>query len=438
MSDHRTLGSESSAGAAGPASRGDRPAVIVLNLAYTGLGIARDLHGTGVKVVGMTAVRGMFGNFTRYCDVRIAPDSEREAEALRDYLVAAAGELGGAVIFPTRDLDIAFLDEYREPLSRHYRVGIPPRESLHTIMDKYALYRVAVDAGVPVPRSLVAKGRDDLRRVPEEIGFPCIIKPVKAIHWRGYGKWDKVGGQKAIPILDRDGLDAEYAKVAEVTTEVLVQELIPGESQQLASACTWIGPDSKPLAWFTAGIVLKYPDHLGTGCLVENRRIPEIEEPSFRLLHALGYHGMADVEYKQDPRDGQWKLIEINTRHWDWHQLGNASGVNVTRTAYTDLTGVPLPPVKPLGAGARWINEETFSFASARSIYWREKGIRDVLHEVSGPRMYGIFDPKDPLPFVCWTFNTFIPSAARQFAARRRRAREAARSRREAGGNSKA
>jgi hypothetical protein len=42
------------------------PPAIVMNMFYTGLGIARSLGERGVPVVGLTARRGAYGNWTRY------------------------------------------------------------------------------------------------------------------------------------------------------------------------------------------------------------------------------------------------------------------------------------------------------------------------------------------------------------------------------------
>ena len=39
---------------------------------------------------------------------------------------------------------------------------------------------------------------------------------------------------------------------------------------------------------------------------------PEVEPLGFRLLKSMGYHGIASVEFKRDPRDGQFKLMEVN------------------------------------------------------------------------------------------------------------------------------
>ena len=59
----------------------------------------------------------------------------------------------------------------------------------------------------------------------------------------------------------------------------------------------------------------------------------------FRLLRAIGFHGVSQVEFKRDPRDGRFKLMEINPRLWQWHGLAAALGVDFPRIVYLDLMG---------------------------------------------------------------------------------------------------
>src|SRR5262249_425049 len=81
----------------------------------------------------------VYGNFTRFCEVRIAPSSRDEPERLAEFLLRAANELQGAVIFPTCDLDIVFLDRFRSALEPCYRLSIPPRHCIQQVINKNAL-----------------------------------------------------------------------------------------------------------------------------------------------------------------------------------------------------------------------------------------------------------------------------------------------------------
>ena len=112
---------------------------------------ARDMAGKGVRVVGPSADRSnlMATSSDASCEIREAPNSQEEPGQLAAMLLKSSSELAGAVIFPTRDADVLFLDRFREILSRHYRLAIPTSDCLLRVMNKHALAVAAQGAGIP-------------------------------------------------------------------------------------------------------------------------------------------------------------------------------------------------------------------------------------------------------------------------------------------------
>jgi D-aspartate ligase len=396
----------------GQRSAGKLPPVLIMNMFYSGLAIARDLAGTGIKVIGLSADRNAYGNFTRFCEVRQTHDSQSEPEQLAKYLQSVAGELEGAVIFPTRDADVVFLDRYREQL-KSYRTSIPPRDSLPRVLDKASLVEAAEIAGVPAPMTMVVRSQTDVEKVGAQVGFPCVVKPVSSYQWRGAGKWEAVGCRKAFRAENVEDLREEYSRVSQVNPDILVQEWIPGSTRDIAIMGGYFGAGSEALGYFCARKLVQEPDDFGTGCVVQNVDLREIVEPSIRLCKSLGYRGMAEIEYKRDERTGEYKLIEINTRHWDWHQLGHMSGLNLTRVAYTDLTGQKLDAHTPQHPGGKWVAEDTLLLYSASGLYNHRLTLKSLFKQLSGPKMYGIFQWADPMPFLRYSVSYMFPTVGR-------------------------
>ena len=395
--------------------------VIILNLFYTGVGIARDLAGCGMQVVGLSAHPKIYGNFTRFCEVRPAPNSQEQPEALEEFLLQAAGELRGAVIFPTRDFDVLFLDRHRDQLELHYRLAIPPRQSLLRVLDKHALVQAAREGGVAVPRTLAVRSEEELARVAKEVGFPCVVKPISSYHWRESNNWERVGGRKAFLVTTPQELCREYECVREAHAEILVQEWIPGNTENIAVVGAYVGEDSQPLACFTARKIVQSPDDFGTGCVVRSEEIPKLLEPTLRLWRTLGYQGMAEVEYKHDSRTGEFLLIEMNTRHWDQHSLGRASGINLSLTAYRHLTGKQVASMHTATRRATWIAEDALLFHSLRGIYRREFRLSRLWQQLSRPGVYGIFSWTDSWPFLRYMFTVVLTTIAKQALRKLRR-----------------
>src|SRR5688572_26983581 len=172
-----------------------------MNMFYTGLGIARSLGEYGIPVIGITAQRPLYGNATRYAKCLQCPDSRSEPEQLRDFLIELGRTLmSRAIIFPTRDHDLIFLDRFRTDLEPYYIAATPPRESLAICLDKWETWRAAQKAGVPSPACRSVHSIEELRTILPGLTYPCVLKPVAAYHWRTGANWNLVGARKAIAV----------------------------------------------------------------------------------------------------------------------------------------------------------------------------------------------------------------------------------------------
>ena len=90
------------------------PAVYILNMAYTGLGIARSLANEGVRINGLGSRKWVSGNFSRFAEFKRSPDSQEAPEALSEFLIELAKSSNTkGIIFPTRDHDVIFLKKYQ-------------------------------------------------------------------------------------------------------------------------------------------------------------------------------------------------------------------------------------------------------------------------------------------------------------------------------------
>jgi D-aspartate ligase len=381
------------------------PAVVILNMFYSGLGIARDLAGKGIRVVGLSADPRIYGNFTRDCEVRSAPNSQDAPEHLLQALLRLAPEFAGAIIFPTRDADVMFLDRFREELVPYYKIAIPAHDCLMRVIDKHALAIASKAAKIPTPRTFLISSRSDLPRVEEEVGFPCVLKPTLAVTWRGTESWKKVGARKAVRADNPGQLAHEYETLSRVHHEVLAQEYISGSADQIVVLGGYVRRGGELSHYFTARKLLQSPADFGTGCIVQSEEIQEIVSLSRRLCHALEYEGLAEIEYKYDEASGSFRLIEINTRHWDWHGLGSASGVNLSWVAYCDMTGRSVDPPPERIAPAKWIAEDALFIYALRALYRRQLRLAELWRQLSGRRVYGIFSWDDPLPGLRYCFQ---------------------------------
>jgi predicted ATP-grasp superfamily ATP-dependent carboligase len=383
-----------------------------MNLYYTGLGIARSLGQHGVRVIGLTTDARTYGAFSRYVEVVKAADSRSEPAKLLGEIVELGRRLDRrAILFPTRDHDLVFIDRYRRELEPYFIPLVPSHAALEQCLDKWETYQVASRLDVPTPRSWLIRTAAELRAAARDVQYPCVLKPVAAHHWRSDNNWQLVGGRKAISITSAEDLLREYELVAAAHPDALLQEQVPGPDDRLAILACYVDGASNIVAGFNAQKLVQTPPTFGTGCILQSTERPELAEPTARLLKAIGFTGVAEVEYKWDSRTNQYSLIEINPRPWDQHRLGAACGVDLMHIAYCDLAGLPAPAVHAGFVHRKWVAEDSLVLQLVRLVWRREGGVRDLLHQARGTREYAIWSIRDPLPFVV-SFMTLVAGLA--------------------------
>jgi predicted ATP-grasp superfamily ATP-dependent carboligase len=397
---------------------------------YTGLGIARSLSQQGVSVIGLSAHRRIYGNFTRHAKILHCPDSREQPERLLEYMIELGKKLGRpAVLFPTRDDDVVFLDRYRDELQPYFRLVTPRSAVIRACLDKWETYLHAQRAGVPAPKCWMIESEEDLRRVGEQAAYPCVLKPVASHHWRQGDNWRIVGSRKAIVVSSSAELAAEYAVIARAERRALLQEMVPGPDDRLVIVACYFDQDSRLAAAFNAQKVLQVPEGFGTGCIVQTTSRPDLLAPTIRLLESMKFTGIAEVEYKWDEGNQEYKLIEINSRPWDQHRLGNACGVDLIHFAYCEHAGLPAPVPRVSDKTYQWVAEDALCNELLRLLWRRDPKAQAILRLLRGPRIYAIWSLTDPLPAIGFLLLHYIPglfsSAVRAVSSPAKRGRPA-------------
>ena len=135
-----------------------------------------------------------------------------------------------------------------------------------------------------------------------------MLKPLYAHQFK------KIFEGKYLMARDFDELLAAYRQASEHGVEVVLLEVIPGPDDLLCSYYTYLDENGAPQFHFTKRIIRRYPEREGFGCYHITDWNPEVRDLGLRLFRHAGLKGVANVEFKRDPRDGRLKLIECNAR----------------------------------------------------------------------------------------------------------------------------
>ena len=92
-------------------------------------------------------------------------------------------------------------------------------------------------------------------------------------------------------------------------------------------------------AWWRGEVDSIRENSVRAATYVESVDLPAVEELSERLLRAIDYYGLVEIEYKLDQRDGLYKLLDINARAWGFHSLGAPAGVDFPYLLFADQMG---------------------------------------------------------------------------------------------------
>ena len=153
----------------------------------------------------------------------------------------------------------------------------------------------------------------------------------------------------------------------------MLQERVPGGDDELFTVGSYLDADSQALAVFTGHKIRQHPAGAGSCRLGVSKWDAELADAGLRLLVRLRYHGVSQVEFKRDARDGRYCLMEVNARHWMWHSLSSASGVNLSLVAYRDAIGKPITTSRQTDGG-KWVVATKDTPLAAREM-WRRAAV---------------------------------------------------------------
>ena len=261
---------------------------------------------------------------------------------------------------------------------------------MRRLYDKEEQLRAAWRAGVDTPQTVFIRSADDLAEGAQQIPFPAIFKPVESLAFKSRFR------RPVLTIESPEDLEKVYEQAADCGV-LMLQEIVPGGDEELYTVGSALDARSRPLAVFTGRKIRQHPRTFGTARLAESVWIDELADAGLRLLRELEYHGVSQVEFKRDPRDGRFKLMEVNARHWLWHSLAPVCGVNLTLASYADTIGAPFVTPRQRD-GDKWVLALKETVDSLREIRRGEQSVVPWVRSLVGISTDGVMALDDPRP----------------------------------------
>ena len=366
---------------------------VVMGGDYQGLGIVRSLGRRGIPVCVVDDEHSV-SRFSRYCTHFVHVSTLRDETHTIDHLLRIGSQLNldGWILYPTRDELVATFSRNRSRLKEIFRVPTAEWDSVQWAWDKRKTYQLAQELSIPTP---VTKYFTHIDQLSELNGLrpPFAIKPAIKEHFLYATK------AKAWCANDHAELKSMFQKAADLVGpgEVMVQELIPGGGSQQFAYCGFFR-NGEAVGKMVVRRWRQHPLQFGrASTYVETVDVPVLEEFSERFLRAINYYGLAELEYKLDPRDSQYKLLDVNARTWGYHSLGSRVGVDFSYMLYADQLGLPISPCKGR-SGAGWVRMTTDVPAAFMALLAGDLDLRSYVRSLKNCNVEAVFSREDPLP----------------------------------------
>ena len=364
---------------------------VVIGGDYRGLGTVRSLGRNKIPVWVLTDEH-LIAGISRYASRSFRLKGTDEVDQV-GYLcdLNLRHDLLGWAVFPTGDESAAMLARHHTVLAERFRLTVPPWEILRWAHDKRLMHDLASRLGVDCPWTCNPANREEVADL--NCTFPVILKPAFK------SSLNRFTAAKAWRLEDRKSLLTAYDEACTMvdSSVIMVQELIPGSGEEqfsFAGLCI----EGRPVAWLVARRTRQYPVDFGrSSSYVETVELPEIEEPARRLLEAMRFTGLVEVEFKRDPRDGRCKLLDVNPRMWGWHTLGRRAGVDFPYLLWQFMHREPAREIRG-HTGVRWMRMTTDLPAALVEMRRGRLSAHAYFESLRGPLESAIFAADDLLP----------------------------------------
>lgn len=339
------------------ATMDDRIPVLVMGAGFTGLGALRASHDAGIPVWS-ACPPGDLPSHSRW--FRPLPGASGWTGSVAGAEQALAdGTLESAVLLPCAD-DIADWVARQAVHGRvmgRYLASTSSPETMRILQDKSRFAEWLEDVDIASPRSFRVSGDDDFDRLPFDHLGRVFIKPVDS------QTFSRITGRKGLWVENARACREVWSQLQLQGHGMIVQEYVPGPVTNHVFVDGFRDRDGRYPGLFARRRARIHPPDFGNSTYCRSIALEEIQpavSACMRLLDRLGYRGIFSAEFKQDERDGQYRILEVNTRAWWYVEFAARCGVNVCDMAWHDAQSLPVKAVRSyrLGKGCvNWIED---------------------------------------------------------------------------------
>jgi len=346
------------------ATHADATAFVMDGLLRKSVVVCQSLGTRGVNVSAGSTTRLSPAFFSRYCHKSVVyPSPVTQPDVFAEHLLDYLRRQRHDVLIPTDDASLAVCARYRGEFESVTRLPLPDAAQLAYGLDKARVMHLAEKLGIPHPKTLLPANIDEVGGMARRIGAPLVVKPRASS-----------GGRGIAYVGAGDGISAAWLAVHRQYPFPMLQRYVA--SGPKFDVGVLMDERGHAVASFVQREIRHFPVRDGLSTMQESVWRPDLVERAVTLLRAIGWYGLAEVEFMEDPMSGEALLFEINPRFWASIQLAITCGVDFPYMLYQLAMGQQI--------------RETHLYTLGRRCRWLVPG--DLLHFLVNPER-GRLDP---------------------------------------------
>ena len=369
---------------------------IIIEGHVQGLSNVRSLGEKGIPVY-VVDVNHCLAQHSRYCKNFFRCPAFHSPQFI-DFLLELGRkeQLDGWTLIPSNDHIVENLSHNKERLASYFKTIVPTPDILNNIINKRNLLTVALQCRTPFPATCYPESLD----LAKSFNFPVLLKGNYGLSFykETHSKAIQVNSMKELcPILSNllDKVKPE---------QVMIQELIPFDAANKVVSFTCFAEVGEIKTYWMGEKIREHPIKYGTATMSRSLYLPQVLENAIPLVSALRYTGVCEIEFMRDPRDGVYKLIEINPRTWLWVGLAKACGIDYAYLIYAYLNNLTVDYPMEYTVNVKWINWITDFVFGIKSIVRHHITLKNYLKSLRGRKVNAIWNRTDVMPGIAFPF----------------------------------
>lgn len=313
-------------------------AIVLFARSWQALTCIRSLGRKGVEVIAGDELPVTPGGLSKYAiDSFQYPNPNTDPDAFMDCICKVVEEYAPVddmdyVLIPVQ-LETNTVARFASRLSDRIAVAAPPFELIEKVNDKGWLAEFAREHDVDVPPTWLPESVAEANALAAELSYPVVVKIRSGI-----------GGSGMQLCHSAEEFTAAYAAIVDEYRPAegqfpIVQGMAPGEDYCVAA----VGKGGESFGLLTYRNVQKL-DGSGPGAVRETVAAEAAEANVRKLLHALAWEGVAQVDFVWTGNDDDPAyLIELNARLFGGLFQTVASDIDMPWLVYEHALGHGLP-----------------------------------------------------------------------------------------------